>query len=139
MRSLVSLALVVLLTAAAGGEETKWQIAKGPLATRWAKDVSPENVLPEYPRPQMVRKEWTNLNGLWQYAVRPKDASRKPEKWDGRDSRAVRDRVGAVGRDEDGEARRAAVVSPDVRAARDCRRMERLLLHFGAVDWEATV
>ena len=37
--------------------------------TRWAKDVSPQNALPEYPRPQLVRKAWTNLNGLWDYAI----------------------------------------------------------------------
>ena len=42
-----------------------WQPAAGPLKTRWAKDVSPDHVLPEYPRPQMVRKDWLNLNGLW--------------------------------------------------------------------------
>src|ERR1051325_361399 len=48
-----------------------WQPAEGPLKTRWTKDVTPENVLPEYPRPQMVREEWTNLNGLWSYAIRP--------------------------------------------------------------------
>ncbi len=42
-----------------------WQPATGPLKTRWAKDVSPANALPEYPRPQLVRKEWLNLNGLW--------------------------------------------------------------------------
>jgi len=42
--------------------------------TRWAKDVSPENVLPEYPRPMLVRKDWMNLNGLWDYAVVAKDA-----------------------------------------------------------------
>src|SRR5439155_15365126 len=59
-----------------------WAPAQGPLMTRWAKDVRPDNVLPEYPRPQMVRKEWANLNGLWQYAVRPK-ASTKPDQWDG--------------------------------------------------------
>ncbi|GAB3647055.1 glycoside hydrolase family 2 TIM barrel-domain containing protein [Echinicola sediminis] len=35
--------------------------------TKFAKDVDPDNVLPEYPRPQMVRDEWMNLNGLWQY------------------------------------------------------------------------
>jgi hypothetical protein len=37
--------------------------------TRWAADVSPTNALPEYPRPQLVRTEWLNLNGLWDYAI----------------------------------------------------------------------
>jgi beta-galactosidase/beta-glucuronidase len=42
-----------------------WQPAKGPLQTRWTREVSPDNDHPEYPRPQMVRKEWLNLNGVW--------------------------------------------------------------------------
>lgn len=50
--------------------------------TRWAKDVDPHKVHPEYPRPQMVREEWLNLNGLWQYAIRPK-AEKKPHRYDG--------------------------------------------------------
>jgi hypothetical protein len=46
----------------------QWKIpTDAPLLTKWAKDVSPTNALPEYPRPQMVRDEWMNLNGLWQY------------------------------------------------------------------------
>ena len=46
-----------------------WKPADGPLTTRWAKDVSPTQAWPEYPRPQMVRPEWVNLNGLWDYAI----------------------------------------------------------------------
>ncbi|HEY5911845.1 MAG TPA: sugar-binding domain-containing protein [Verrucomicrobiae bacterium] len=56
-----------------------WQAAEGPLKTRWAKDVSPEKALPEYPRPQMVRKDWLNLNGLWRLAIAAKDAPRPTE------------------------------------------------------------
>lgn len=40
---------------------------KAPLMTKWAKDVDVKKPLPEYPRPQMVRKEWMNLNGLWEF------------------------------------------------------------------------
>jgi len=39
------------------------------LATRWAKEVTPQNVWSEYPRPAMVREKWLNLNGLWDYAI----------------------------------------------------------------------
>src|SRR5512135_1537731 len=53
-----------------------WQPAEGPLKTRWAKDVSPANAHPEYPRPQMVRKDWLNLNGLWDLAITGKEATR---------------------------------------------------------------
>ena len=40
---------------------------RAPIMTKWAKDVDPANPLPEYPRPQMVRKDWLNLNGVWQF------------------------------------------------------------------------
>jgi len=72
----------ILLTAfclwlAAPTARAQWQPAAGPLKTRWAKDVSPANAHPEYPRPQMVRKEWINLNGLWDLAVTEKEAKPK--------------------------------------------------------------
>ncbi|MDD5694248.1 MAG: glycoside hydrolase family 2 TIM barrel-domain containing protein [Bacteroidales bacterium] len=51
-----------------------WQMAPSPLKTRWAADVTPENAWQEYPRPQMVRHEWQNLNGLWDFAITPKDS-----------------------------------------------------------------
>ena len=41
------------------------QIARCPLITRWAKEVSPTNALPEYPRPSLVRANWQSLKGLW--------------------------------------------------------------------------
>src|SRR5436190_13405115 len=59
-----------------------WKPAPVPISTRWAKDVTPDKVLPEYPRPQLVRPDWANLNGLWDYAIAARDAA-KPEKWDG--------------------------------------------------------
>src|SRR4051812_28009660 len=55
-------------SAMASAEAADWQPAQGPLFTRWAKDVTPDKVHPEYPRPQLVRPEWQNLNGLWQLA-----------------------------------------------------------------------
>ena len=44
--------------------------------------VTPENAWREYPRPQMVRGNWTCLNGLWDYAI-TEDAPGIPKKWDG--------------------------------------------------------
>src|ERR1043166_4308254 len=66
---------------ARAGED--WHPAHGPLLTRWAKDVTPANAHPEYPRPQLVRKDWQNLNGLWDYAIRPRDGG-SPGTFDGK-------------------------------------------------------
>jgi hypothetical protein len=76
---ILSLAVAVLLPVSLA--HSAWKPAEGPLMTRWAKDVSPENVHPEYPRPQMVRRDWLNLNGLWDYAIRPRRA--RPDEFDG--------------------------------------------------------
>ncbi len=46
-----------------------WKPVQGNIMTPWAATVTPDNVWQEYPRPQMVRKEWLNLNGLWDFAI----------------------------------------------------------------------
>ena len=57
-------------------EETDaWKPADGPLKTRWTDSVTPDTAWPEYPRPQMTRKRWKNLNGLWQYAITKREAA----------------------------------------------------------------
>jgi len=53
------------------------------IMTRWGEKVSSENAWQEYPRPQMVRKNWTNLNGPWDYAVASLDSG-PPRKWAGK-------------------------------------------------------
>ena len=74
----LSLLVLFFVAVNCGCVSAKWQAAAGPLETRWTKDVAPDNVHKEYPRPQMVRDDWLNLNGLWDYAIRPKD-SEQPE------------------------------------------------------------
>lgn len=58
---------LVITAAAPGG--VPWQALQAPLMTDWSQQVNPTNVLPEYPRPQMVRSNWMNLNGVWQFQV----------------------------------------------------------------------
>jgi len=113
-----------------------WQPSEGPLKTRWAKDVSPQNALPEYPRPQFVRSEWLSLNGLWDLAITPKDA--KPDTYT--DQILVPFPV---------ESALSGVMKPVSENDRLWYRRHfeiprkwlgrRVLLHFGAVDFETTV
>ena len=58
-----------------------WSAAPG-MKTPWGEKVTPENAWREYPRPQMARDAWLNLNGLWEYAVTAESPA-IPEKWDG--------------------------------------------------------
>src|SRR5690606_31525242 len=55
----------------------------GKMTTEWGDRVTPENVWREYPRPQLKRDEWKNLNGLWEYAITTKDAS-APDAYEGK-------------------------------------------------------
>ncbi len=68
---LVALALAALALPDSQTAAQGWKPADAPLMTPWAKDVSPDNVWPEYPRPQLVRPQWVNLNGLWDYTIVP--------------------------------------------------------------------
>ena len=47
----------------------QWAPVGENIKTSWAEEIDPANPLPEYPRPQMVRTDWMNLNGLWNYSV----------------------------------------------------------------------
>lgn len=78
------LALAVLATRLHDAPGAEWKIPdNAPLVTLWAREASPANALPEYPRPQMVRQAWQNLNGLWQCAVAAKSGEKPPVRYDG--------------------------------------------------------
>jgi len=114
-----------------------WQPAKGPLMTRWGKQVSPDNAHREYPRPQMVRKDWLNLNGLWEYAIKPKDQG-QPRNFDGQilvpfpAESALSGVMKPVGQENRLWYRRTFETP---KKWKDLK----VLLHFGAVDWDTTV
>jgi beta-galactosidase/beta-glucuronidase len=118
-------------------QSTAWKPADGHIMSRWAKEVSPAKVLSEYPRPQMMRNEWKNLNGLWGYAIGPKDDT-TPQSFNEQIlvpfpvESALSGVKKLVGKDNKLWYRHTF----DVPAGWSGQRV---LLNFGAVDWQSIV
>jgi beta-galactosidase/beta-glucuronidase len=117
--------------------QSAWKPVPGLLTTPWTEKVTPANVHKEYPRPQMVRDNWKNLNGLWDYSILP-ILEKQPAKWDGKilvpfpvesNLSGVKKRVGP---DSTLWYKRIFTVPPGW-------KNQRILLHFEAVDWETIV
>ncbi|SEW21289.1 Glycosyl hydrolases family 2, TIM barrel domain [Chitinophaga sp. YR573] len=115
-----------------------WKMQPIGISTRWADSVSPDHPLKEYPRPQMIRKNyWLNLNGLWQYKITDQE-SNIPTAFEGSilvpypiesalsgvKKRLMPDQLLWYKRTFD---------KPKIKSN------QKILLHFGAVDWKATV
>ncbi|MBA3936703.1 MAG: hypothetical protein H0X38_04520 [Planctomycetes bacterium] len=134
---LVALALMLAHASLCFGAEA-WQPGHGLLMTRWSTQVTPDHVWPEYPRPQLVRERWLNLNGLWNYQITDRNDLDIPNAF-----------VGKILVPFCIEAPLSGVMKPLTPAQRLWYQREitipaawdgqRVLLHFGAVDWEATV
>ncbi|MCP2245455.1 AbfB domain-containing protein [Lentzea aerocolonigenes] len=63
--------LIATTTVVPAAHAAEWVPKTPPLTTPWTSQVSPSNALPEYPRPQLVRTEWQNLNGVWEFTGAP--------------------------------------------------------------------
>ncbi|WP_305784216.1 LamG-like jellyroll fold domain-containing protein [Symbioplanes lichenis] len=141
-RHLAVAAVASLLAAAvaspARAAEPTWHKGIPPIATPWTDAVGPANALPEYPRPQLVRGKWQNLNGVWEFAKAA--VGEAPPV-----GRALGERVlvpypiesalSGIQRHEDRMFyRRTFTVPAGWRTGG-----QRLQLHFGAVDYDAKV
>lgn len=132
--------VIIFTCSATIGQIRKWNKAPMSISTTWADSVSPGNVHPEYPRPQMQRGgrvNWKNLNGLWQYCIADSSSNTPTFSSDsilvpfplesalsGVKKKLYPDQVLWY---------RKHFVPPGH------NNSERILLHFGAVDWKAIV
>lgn len=118
------------------GAQKAYKMQNVPIQTRWAKDVSPTNALKEYPRPQMSRPSWSNLNGLWDYAICDRNVT-KPSAFDGQILVPYPLESALSG------VKKNLLPSQNLWYRRKIymhsKAGERTLLHFGAVDWQTTV
>ena len=115
----------------------EWKVAQSPLTTPWTEKVDPKLPHPEHPRPQMVRDSWENLNGLWDYAITDR-LTKFPKKWEGKILVPFPIESALSGVRKPLEPHQYLWYRRNFKAPK-LKDGERLLLHFGAVDYEATV
>lgn len=139
MKRLLSGALLLVLSySSLPAQEKNWTLIKDRITTPWAEKVNPKAPLPDYPRPQLVRSEnWKNLNGLWSYAIAPKDQN-EPDKYQGSIlvPFAVESALSGVGKTVGKDS--VLWYKNHITIPANMKNKE-VLLHFGAVDWQAEV
>ena len=131
--AVVTAALTPALPAAA---EPGWQPGTPPLTTPWTHLVGPNNALPEYPRPQLTRPEWKNLNGVWEFAGA--EEGEAPPVGEALPERIlvpypVESALSGIQRTEERMWYRRTFDVPQK------WRKDRLVLNFGAVDYDTRV
>ncbi len=147
LRAILLLPLLVLPLVAAPSPAADWKPAPVPLITRWGKEVTPDNAWREYPRPQLVRESWRNLNGLWDYAIVDRPAGQSgvpmatgppPQSWDGKIlvPFCPESALSGVGKSVSKEQLlwyRRSIEVPEAWQGK------RVMLRFDAVDWHSSV
>ena len=138
MTGLPTIPVIVLALANVLSAQEAWKPAVSPLLTRWARQINPAAPLPEYPRPQMVRAQWQNLNGLWKYTHTGKEVTIPPKSISANILVPFPHQSALSGVGKPCQAmyrmwyRRTFTVPADWKD-------QRIILHFGAVNWHSTV
>ena len=129
LTSIIAISIAIITSA-------QWSPAGKEIKSPWAEEVNPGNVLPEYPRPQMVRQAWSNLNGLWNYAITSVEADDFTPEGQILVPFAVESSLSGVGRritKENSLWYERTFVIPSKWKGKN------ILLHFGGVDWKSEV
>ncbi len=131
------LIFLVIFLAVLNSNAQNYTPVKGKIMTSWGEKITPENAWRDYPRPQLKRSEWQNLNGLWDYAIVAKE-SKQPVGFQGKIlvPYAAESALSGVGKPvlpEDRLWYRRNFEIPQNWKGQD------ILLHFDAVDWESSV
>src|SRR3954451_12001317 len=131
------IAATAVLAITPAAEAAVWQPKTPPLTTPWTSQVSPTNALPDYPRPQLTRSRWQNLNGTWQFAEAAAAGETPPT---GKDLAnrilvpyPVESSLSGIQKHVDHMWYRRTFTVPR------SWHGDRLLLHFQAVDYQAAV
>ena len=130
MQRILSIVLLIPIGLVVAAQSGTAQNAS--LLTPWATEVTPSNVHSEYPRPTLMRSDWLNLNGHWDW----KDSSERQEGFSQQIlvPFPVGSALSGVTQQSERSLYRRSFTIP-----KDWKGEDHILLHFGAVDWEAAV
>ena len=132
-KSLLTFIMAFAIVAVSAQE---WKPVGDNIRTPWAEQLDPSDPLPEYPRPQMVRADWMNLNGLWDYAITEAGAGTFTAEGKILVPFAVESSLSGVGRKI---TKDNALWYERPFTLPKKWKGKNVLLHFGAVDWHAEV
>ncbi len=133
----LKLAIGLILALSAGYSSAQYAPVGDKIKTKWAEQITPDNVWDLYPRPLMQRSEWKNLNGLWDYAI-VDTKQNMPDKYDGKIlvPFPVESSLSGVGKTVGNEKNlwyKRTFSIPSTWKGKD------IMLNFGAVDWKCDV
>lgn len=137
MKTTTILLSALFMSVSAMAQTSAWQPAGNRIKTPWAEQVNPQCPLPEYPRPLLVRPDWENLNGMWQYAI-TSATSLQPSAFDGQIlvpyplESSLSGVMRTMGQSQVLWYQRDITLPASWQG-------QHILLHFGAVDFEAQV
>lgn len=129
--------ILIFIWTVLGANAQNYQPVKGRIMTSWGEKVTPGNAWKDYPRPQLKRMEWQNLNGLWEYSVVPKESAR-PSEFQGQIlvPFAIESALSGVGQPVLPEQKLWYKRTFEIPAN---WKDKNTILHFESVDWETSV
>ncbi len=119
-----------------------WSKKKSSITTPWYDTIDPENVLGEYPRPQMVRDNWMNLNGIWDFAESIGMGRYRYNQVFDREILVpfpIESALSGVMLTDHQERPYKTYIYQRYFTVPESMKNKKLLLHFGAVDWKCEV
>lgn len=129
--------LLCCLLATVVGANAQWKPVGDKIKTKWAEQINPSAVLPEYPRPTLERSDWKNLNGEWAYAIREKGEV-EPAAFDGNIlvPFAIESSLSGV---QKNVGEKNELWYKRLFTVPSTWKGKQVKLNFGAVDWKADV
>lgn len=114
----------------------EWKPKGDRIKSIWSDNLNPDKIWQEYPRPQLERKEWTNLNGLWDYYISNINED-KPSNSEGKILVPFCIESSLSGVNKSINETNLLWYQKEININNNWKDKKHLLLHFEAVDWKS--